>query len=137
MKNLANILFAGAMFAAVAFAQVDDHGANAQFHMKTGRDLPGYTSQSAKPAMKCCAMTACNMTSPQPSDAEQRIHSKTGRYSPAEEARLATPAPEVAKTMPAPTDAADRVRAKTGRSTVQMAKSTDSDCMTMGCCKRS
>ena len=139
MKTFTTILFAGAMFAGLSFGQINDNGANARFHMKTGRDLPGVTAQATKPAEQCCDMRACDMTTAQPSQAEQRLHMKTGRYSPAEEARLQTSAPtEVASTMPALTDAADRLHAKTGRSNAptQVASAAEPTCQMMACCKR-
>jgi hypothetical protein len=142
MKTFTTILFAGAMFAGLSFGQINDNGANARFHMKTGRDLPGVTAQA--PA-HCCSMTVCQMaeakTTVAPSDAEQRFHAKYGRYTPAEEARLQTSAPAaIASAMPASTDAADRLHAKTGRflnaGAVQIAAASTSDCAMMSCCKR-
>ncbi len=137
MKNLVKILFAGALVATAAFAQLNDNGANARFHMKTGRDVPGVTAQSQAPA-QCCGMTECRMNAVQTtaarSDAEQRFHAKTGRYQTAETAPVA-----FASAAPASTDAADRLRAKTGRtavdSTVQLASAATAGCAMMGCCK--
>jgi len=143
MKNLATILFAGALVATAAFAQINDNGANMRFHMKTGRDLPGVVAQIQPPA-QCCSMAACQMKAAPTvahTDADQRFYAKNGRYTPAEEARLQTPATStVATAMPAPTDAADRFHAKTGRSlaveTTQLASASASDCGMMGCCRR-
>ena len=142
MKNLAQILFTGALVATAAFAQINDNGANARFHMKTGRDLPGVVAQT-QPAAPCCGMSVCRMKAAPAvahSDAEVRFHAKNGRYTPAEEARLQTPAPVAfASARPVSTDAADRFHAKTGRtlagSSFQLA-SAASDCGMMGCCKR-
>jgi hypothetical protein len=142
MKSLAVVLSAAAIFAGVALAQISDNGANARFHMKTGRDLPGAVASAPAPA-QCCSMAACKMTvtpSASQSDAEQRFHEKTGRYTPAEEARIQPPAAsQVATAMPVSDDAAQRVHMKTGRrssNTVAASAASVAECVQMSCCQR-
>ncbi|HZU28484.1 MAG TPA: hypothetical protein VFA04_23360 [Bryobacteraceae bacterium] len=55
MKTFAQMIFAGILLAGMTFAQ-NDFGANARFHMKTGRDLPAVEQAKNAP---CCPMPKC------------------------------------------------------------------------------
>ena len=119
MKKALTVLFAGALFATVAFADSD---ANARFRMKTGRDLPvvekARTHALAAEAERVGYVASPVRVAPAGNDAEVRFWMKTGRHTPLDEQRLEALNPEpkgFSKASPAHTDAEERSRMKTGR----------------------
>ena len=144
MKSFMFVLFAGCILAA---AQTSDNGANARFHARMGRDLPaveqarGNGAQSVAHAM-CCGMTECAMPERHAvshSDADQRFHMKTGRYTSAHENPAQVDA-SVAPASIAHTDSEQRLHEKTGRYSnaeeTRTASFASADpCALMGCCK--
>jgi hypothetical protein len=120
MKRILTFALIGAGLAASALA---DNGANARFRMKTGRDLP-YVEEARARANALAEERAGGPSVVSKTilrEGEQRFHAKTGRYTPAGEARLAAlnPAAPPDRVMPARNDAEERFFAKTGRHTPQ------------------